>query len=468
MCLAAWGTTSHLFSALRMAFKRRHASSLAGTLLLTAGLVVKPVFAAEKWQGTVPKMAANSDDWRLLLPELLKNKMSFGALAASRNMLNFFSDLETKEMAFRSIIQVIDWGFPYSTRAEFVPGDLDPSGLDDFSQSYLLYKGIVNLDKKMQKWADYYFTKIDKENFNKYVFYLANTAYRSGNRTDAIKQLQKTLTLTTRPEDLSLAKKASRTLARLYYETEEFEKSLEIYQTFLLKLNPLEPADWLEAAWNLYQLKRFPEALGMLYNLESRSVGETVRLEKFVLRALIYREFCSEEATDELIKSFTKDFGPLIDGIKLGEPLNRFPTLQNIDHPETQEFRHYIKAIRELESELKNVRTLPKPLRELAQYVYKTEIAVLKRKQKLYQERAQEIIARHLVILGESLRFLKFDVAREKYNPDRVFAEKPVDAPLLIENLDEHRFRLHWIQWGDYWRDERQLYKGILINKCEI
>lgn len=452
-----------------MAFKLALNLRALAVLTLTTVVLVKSqaTYAEAKWEGQVPTVAQKPEDWTRLLSELTSNEMYYGSVASARNMLNFFSDLPTKELAYKTIVKWVDLGYPYSTRGDFVAGDLDPSGSDGFTQSYLLYKGMVNHDKKMEKWADYYFGKVNKETFPKYLFFRATETYMEGKPTEAIPMLSKALAGITEPEGMTLAKKVARTLARIHYELGHYEKSLEIYESFLLKVSPLTPSDWVETSWNLYQLKRFPEALGMLYNLESKAIGSSVLLEKYVLRGLIYREFCSVTATDQLIKSFDKEFGAAITGIKMGEPLANYPQLVKIDHPDAQEFRQYTETIKQLESEAKRIASLPSAVRALATYVYQSEISMLNRRRQYFEDHALEALARHLVILGESLRFLRFDVARERFNPDRVFAEPVVESPKLVDDADAKNFRLHWLQWGDFWRDERALYRGVVSKKCD-
>jgi tetratricopeptide (TPR) repeat protein len=436
-------------------------------IVLTCALgTVRAASAEDKWQAQIPKVAEKPEDWAKLVPELIKNGMPYGSLVAARDMLNFFSDLPSKELAFRTIIDFADQGFPVSVKSDFVAGDIDPNGLDSFAQSYLLYKGVVNLDKKMGKWADYYFNKINKDAFPKYLFFRATEAYANGDLPKAVQLLKEALPLTSGPTYLSLAKKESRTLARIYYELGQFQKSSEIYEDFLLKINPITPSDWFEEAWNLYQLKKFPEALGMLYNLESHAATAEPLLEKYVLRSLIYREFCLVGATDLLIKRFNREFGPTIDGIKVGEPLASFPLLLKIDLPEARTYRQSTQVLSQLGSEAAKVSSLPVALQPLAKQIYSSEMGMLKRGKQVYEDQALEALARHLVILGESLRFLKFDVQRERYNPDRIFAESAPVKATLIDSSDDKNFRLHWQQWGDYWRDERQVYLGLMKPKC--
>jgi hypothetical protein len=155
-----------------------------------------------------------------------------------------------------------------------------------------------------------------------------------------------------------------------------------------------------------------------------------------------------------------------MDAIKLGEPLVPYPNLVRVEHPETLEYRQTAQSIEELEAEQLSISHLPRKLRPLATYLYASELNMLERRKKSLENEALQVLAKHLVILGESLRFLKFDVIREKFNPDTIFSEEKPPASVLVDSADAKTFRLHWHQWGDYWRDERFLYRGDLLSRC--
>ena len=195
----------------------------------------------KKWQAPIPPVAESSEAWQQLVPALIEKNMPYGALAASRNMLNFFQDISSKELAYKTIIQLIDMGYPGTTRPLFIPGDIEPNAGTDFGKSYFFYKALADVDKKMNRWAQSQFEKVDKEFFPKYVFYQALQAYTAGHLDDAIGYLKKALILTGGKDNMALARREARTLARIYYEKEDFEKSLEIYQTFLLKTQSCYP-----------------------------------------------------------------------------------------------------------------------------------------------------------------------------------------------------------------------------------
>ena len=277
--------------------------------------------AGSAWKGTVPEPARDARAWVALLDELQQSGMPYGAMATASRMLGFFGDLGTKEAAYRAVIELVDRGYPGSVDRLFAAGDLEAQGDPGFVNSYNLAKYTLNHEKGLDRWAQQYyarFTQPGDEHFQKYQFYLAIEAYAAGKTDEAIDRIKKVLASDPGEGSGVLAARAARTLARIYFEQKRYGLSLSIYTSFLLKLNPIEPSDWLEAAWDDYDLKRYPEALGMLYNLESRAAGPVVSLEKYTLRALIYREHCAVESARELISSFDRDFGTAALGIKEG------------------------------------------------------------------------------------------------------------------------------------------------------
>jgi tetratricopeptide (TPR) repeat protein len=422
------------------------------------------VMASKRWVAPIPRGMENADEWHTLLGELKNGKFYYGSLIAAQRILTYYTDLKSKELAYQTLIELIDLGYPYSLRLLFMPGDLEIAGKYPFDQSYNLYKATINLDKNMSKWANIYFSRVDKETFAKYIFYNAIEAINDKKIPEAEVLLKKALSQLKDPLDFSLAAKVARTLARLYYQVGQYAKALDIYQSYLLKLNPIQMTDWLEAAWALYKLDRYNESLGYLYNLGSRDAKSEELLEAFVIRGLIYRELCDTRGINELILAFEKDYGKVIEGIKLGEPLRVYPKLDLILTNEGAELHQHQRLIKELELELPRTKELEHF--RMTRFLYESEIAHLRKLTTTKEDLAWQGAARQLVIMGESLKFLKFDVIREKFNPDKVFEKDDEDPKARVENISDNRFLLHWLQWKDFWRDERLTYRALLKNRC--
>ncbi len=425
-------------------------------------------FAAEpKWQAQLPSIAKEPAIWTDLLKSLNENKMNFGSLTASLRILGFFNDVESKEFAYKTIIRLSDEGYPFSIQNFFQTGDLTPAKDDyDFLNSYNLYKFILNHERKLDKWAKIYLEGIDKANYQKYIFFEAIDAYTKKDYKSAEEKLRSILSKDLGPERAIFVKKVARTLARVYFDKQEYEKSFDIYSNFLLKSEPIIPSDWLEAAWDLFYLKRYQESLGMLYNMESKTQDRYLNLEKYTIRALSYRNLCAIQNTEALIQTFQRDYSETLKGIKHGEMLSKYPSLDQIQTPDAQNALQIQYLINQLAKEGSFIGALPDKLKPLAKHLYETEIAMLNRKKISYLNRARESAANKLIMTDENLRFFLFDVQREKYNPDLVFKPSIDEDSPSVEEMNDNTFRIHWNQYGDFWKDERNKYWGMLPNRC--
>ncbi len=421
----------------------------------------------QQWLLRLPDVAKNKAQWRILVTQLLENGLDFGAMAAANRMLIFFDDLPTKEVAYKTIIDEADVVWPYSVRQLFVPGDIAPASADNFARSYNLYKALLNETAGMTQWAQNYYGRIDREKSQKYLFHVAIKDYKDGQHDRAIQGLRDILSAEKEVGQEYFLMKVARTLARIYYEKERYKESLEIYEKFLLKLNPINPTDWLEAAWNLYRLKRYTRALGYVYNMESECSGGPINIEKFVLRAAVYRDNCEAERMKALSNTFSGQYSKLLDGIRSGLPLDDYDDFHRLPIPENAAYVDAFNKLEGLRKEKDAIAKLPVAVQRLAQYLYRSEMSAQEVYLNLYKNDALLRSAEKLFTVSETLKFLSFDVAREKFNPNAVFETQNVNKEKFSErSLLNPRRQLAWRQFGDYWRDERLSLMVEIKNRC--
>ncbi len=439
-------------------------------VILLLSIFLSTVVNAQ-WKGDIPDKWRDSDKWIHLLDKLIETKNYYSAMAASQRILMLFSELSVKEKAYLSIIKITDEGYPFDVRNLYISGDIDPKLGFNIINNYNFYKGYVNLKKGLDKWAEHYFSKVDKERFHKYLFYQAISLYEQNKLYDAIQILKKILRLDLGVEHTAFIKKTARTMARIYFELEDYQIALDIYMNFLLKTNPIKDTDWLETAWTLYHLKYYNRALGMLYNLESETFSEVIHLEKFILRALIYRALCQTELMNGLADSFMERFGYIVEGLKIGKDINSFDGINGLLSEQNQDYFKYSFLHKKLSQEEKNIKQLidEKTLNidyDLFSYLILTEKNFLQDSAKMFEEASKTETVKYLVVLYENLRFLKYDVVLEKFNPNTVFMEKET-LNLNPEKDEKGLFYFYWPQKkGVFWSDERKYYKTWLNNEC--
>ncbi len=425
--------------------------------------------AKVKWEGKIPSIASKPERWHKLIDDLYEKGMYYGVLAASFRMIHFFDDLKSKEKAFEYLVALIDIGYPHSLMDIFFVGDLDRTERDQFTQSYNFYKGVTNKIKNLEKWSQDFFKRIDKDNFKKYQFYQAIDLYNKGQLFESSIVLDQILRNPLKEQDFTFAKKVVRTKARIHFERKEYEKSLSYYDDFLLKVNPLTPSDWMEKAWNLYYLKKYDELMGTLYNLEAESSKKYPSFEKYILRAQVYLENCRVKNITNLMRSFNKEFKGSVDGIVKGKRLAKLKQLHKVARNTHPQYKKVLDSITSLIDERKEVGELNRRNASLAKYLYSSELKILKKYAGFYKEKALDRAAEELTMLSESLKFLGYSTAREKYNPLTVFIPRDKEQESLVDVIDYENkgFIFKWKQLGDYWRDERHKYYGAMESKCD-
>lgn len=445
-------------------------------LLFSANIFSQFAYAQDiqtklKWTSEIPALAKDPQKWKDLINELEKAHMPYGMLAAGMRMMLFFEDVSSKAFAYEAIIKVIDIGYPNSLLHLFMLGNLELDGTDDFSQNYNFYKAVINKMRGMDKWANDYFEKLDPEKFNKFRFYQAINLYSEKKYKESLDLLDKILKTSLRLEDFSFVKKVVRLMARIHFEMQEYDKAITLYNDFLLKTNPVTPTDWLEKAWNLFYAKRYEDALGTLYNLEAGSASRYKTFERYIIRASIYLNLCATENVKRLVESFESEYKSSIDGIINGKQLSSLPDIEDIAqfsnprYKEAMDSLHFLGLEREtLENQISD------NLNVLANYLFDTEIKVLRNIASFYREKAMNKAAEDLTMLNESLRFLQFGTEREKYNPAVVFRPRDESDEILVEQIDmsDRGFLFQWKQQGQFWRDERNKYKGSINNQCDL
>jgi hypothetical protein len=139
-----------------------------------------------------------------------------------------------------------------------------------------------------------------------------------------------------------------------------------------------------------------------------------------------------------------------------------------IEIPGNQTYSRINQTLLSMKDEAARLEQLPVKLRPAADYIYRTEIKMLNQQLRMYQEAALLNAANQLILVSEQLRFLKYDSARSKYRPESVFRQESEKKPSSLAPLErpEGSYELRWIQHGDFWRDERLKYRGVLPNLC--
>ncbi len=353
---------------------------------------------------------------------------------------------------------------------EQVFGALDLGFLSDEVAAYAHYQqGLVDLRVGNERWANTHFSKLPEGSPEasraKYALLVTR-----------LKQARKDLPKETTDQFLELAKDEKLTrdarndamlaVARLKYEAADFSGALEAYT--LIKLPPLDPgraALYLEEAWTRYQLGQVHAAMGLLTTLDAPSFREEFLPDKFLLKALIYRDLCHYLPAKRAAKELTRRYAESLDAVRERDDLTTDVRLLRAASSKggTRRARRFLESL-ELEGEQlgRYAGTFGERLFGSVTRLYDLSRAEAVR---VYHQRLDEAVrveADKLLRAAEQVRLMEYEVGLKLY--ERVKKGSKLVAPLEEQPLEANQVAFRFTD--EYWNDELRTYRFSLKSRC--
>ncbi len=353
---------------------------------------------------------------------------------------------------------------------EQVFGALDLGFLPEEVAGYAHYQqGLVDLKVGNERWANTHFAKLPEggAEVSRAKFALLVTRLRQLKK-DAPKELVDEFFALANDSKLTQEARndAMLAVARLRYENKDFTGALDAYAK--IKLSLLDPGRatlYLEEAWTRYNLGQVHAAFGILTTLDAPSFRDEFQPDKYLLRALIYRDLCHYLPAKRAAKELTRRYADSLEAIREREDLTTDARLLRAasSHGSTQRARKFLESI-DLEGE------------QLGRYAgtfgdrlfsYLTRTYDLQRAEayRVYRERLElstRAEADRLLRAAEQVRLMEYEVGLKLYERVKKGAKL---VPLLEEAplaADQIAFQFK----DEYWNDELRAYRFSLKSRC--
>jgi hypothetical protein len=352
---------------------------------------------------------------------------------------------------------------------EQVFGALDLGFLEEEAGRYAHYQqGLVDLRVGNERWANTHFTKLEEGSAEASRAKFALLVTRLRTVKDPSDELIKDfLTLS---EDTKLAREARNeaalAVARLRYEREDFQGALEGYSRVKLpELDPGRATLYLEEAWTRYKMGELRASLGILTTLDAPSFRDEFLPDKYLLRALIYRDLCHYLPAKRAAKELTRRFADSLESIASREDLTQDLRLRRAAaaHGGTKRATGF-RELLELESERLG-RFSGSFGERLTGYLTKLYALSLGEAERVYQTRLAEAVRQEadtLLRAAEQVRLMEYEVGLKLYERVKK-GSKPVEPPAeVLLRPEQVGFRFD----GEYWNDELKDYRVKINSRC--
>ncbi len=255
-------------------------------------------------------------------------------------------------------------------------------------------------------------------------------------------------------------------VARLTYESKEFDGALEAYRAVKLpQLDPGRPALYLEEAWTKYRLNQHQAAMAVLVTLDAPSFEDAFLPDKYLLRAQIYMDKCHYLPARRAARQLLRRFAGTLDAIEARAPLAEQAVLYKaaLAKGPAQKAQGLFDLVQAERDQLaKEGGELGKALNEHLKAVYGTAYAEATRARDAKLDKALEAEANRLLDAAEQVRLVEYEVglklnARVGAHPDELVPESQ-DA-MGPEDVS-YNFS------GEYWNDELRDIRIDLEDRC--
>jgi hypothetical protein len=385
-----------------------------------------------------------------------------------------------------SILEEVRDTKPYDE--ELVDRDLlagsDFGALPPANKSFIEYQqGRIDLVEGHGAWATRHFDRLQRtgdvgERVQRYALrarlavalselretHAQDTKAKRERRAGAIKQLEEIGAV--KDGEATVLNDARRVLAQLYFEDGRFDDATVAYDSILVPFLSEEEADlFLEKAWTRYYKGDSNGTLGILLTLDAPSYRKFFRPERFVLKALAYKQMCHYAAAKAAAREFLRRYGASLQELRrsrdpLSDPIVRAAAVQRRKPKRMFAFLDSLQRERERVERFSDEFGLATHLGR----VYELKIAEVNRDLDRVVEDEAAAVASELLDYEEQARLVDYEVSLEVFRRIKKGTGKlvaDVQTPIPLGSRDVY-YRFN----GEYWNDELHDYRFRIENRC--
>lgn len=352
---------------------------------------------------------------------------------------------------------------------EQVFGALDLGFLPEETGAYAHYQqGLVDLRVGNERWANTHFAKLSETSAEASRAKFALLVTRLKQVKEPSEELITDFLALSKDEKLTreARNEAALAVARLRYERKDYPGALEAYG--LVKLPELDPGRaslYLEEAWTRYKLGELRASLGILTTLDAPAFRDEFLPDKYLLRALIFRDLCHYLPAKRAAKELTRRYADSLEAVRSREDLTQDLRLRRAAdaHGSTKRAARFLEVL-DMEGE------------RLGRYAGSFGDRLIAHLSKLYALSRAEAVRVHdarlaeavrqeadtLLRAAEQVRLMEYEVGLKLYERVKKGAKvvAPEDEQLLSPAQVAFRFD------GEYWNDELKSYRVRIESRC--
>jgi hypothetical protein len=346
----------------------------------------------------------------------------------------------------------------YDTNFGFVRKDL---------RNFIEYhQGLLDYRNGFIRWGRIHFAGLSKDSYYYYKAKYVQAVYEmvKYNLADALKIF--TEILESDIEQADVVNSTRQSVARILFEQKKYAEAYAMYEQINAPIEK-QATVFLEEAWAQYYLKNYQRAMGLLYALESPAFFRYFNPEKFILKALIYKNLCHYNVAKDAVAEFFMQYGESVQSVYDRVDLEKDPILLDaaLQEPTLIELSRFQRLLDTEVSELANFESSWKDSGLLAQLtrVYELKNAAINRQMKDQLDASVRMVAEKLLEYEEQMNLLEYEIGLSIY---KRIKGMPLQTEKEKGKIPLSGVRTYFEFDGEFWNDELHNFRFFIEDRC--
>jgi hypothetical protein len=227
----------------------------------------------------------------------------------------------------------------------------------------------------------------------------------------------------------------------------------------------------LEESWAKYRQADYEKAMGLLVAFSAPAFQRLFKPEQYLLRALIYMQYCHYKAAHDALGSFRDRYGDILECIRQRGDLTENPQAKEILRglPAVQRVDAYLQELKR-ENDSLGVLNLSEVFVDQVRPIYALKTLQAERRRGKIWEREVERLKRTLFDYQEQANLLAYESGMHQYKKVKeMYYEKAVGgkgrAEAVIPKFSKNTY---FAFKGEFWSDELDDYTFFFEDYCEM
>jgi len=328
------------------------------------------------------------------------------------------------------------------------------------------YQGLLDYRSGFVRWGRIHFGSLSKGSYYYYKARYVQAVYElvKYNLDESLKIFHEILASDIDQADV--VNNARQSVARILFEQKKFAGAYQMYESVNAPVEK-QASVFMEEAWTLYYMNDYQRAMGLLYALEAPAFYSYFNPEKYLLKALIYKNLCHYNVAKDAVAEFFGRYGEAIRAIYDRVDLEKDEILLEaaLQEPTLVDLSRLKRLLDTEIGELVSYESAwgDNGLLDHLTRIYELKLQSVDRRIRQRLDASIRLVAEKLLGHEEQMNLLQYEIGLSIY---KRIKGVPTKKEARQEKIPFSDARIYFEFDGEFWNDELHDFRFFITDRC--